>query len=477
MIAYTIEELHHLFKTDQVDVKEYYNCLYQEAYFQQKRLNAFVTITKKCGDDLSHINYKNILSGIPFVLKDNFHTKNIKTTASSCMLKDYFPIYNACVFEKLLQNGGCLIGKASMDELAMGSTNKTALSGPVYNPWDTTRIAGGSSGGCAALVGSGVIPFALGTDTGDSIRKPAGFCGVVGFKPTWGRVSRYGVISYASSLDTVGVITRNVRDVAIVMEKIAGRDNRDMTSSMKEVPHYLENLDVNIKGIKIAVFKTVSDEIDNSQIKDNFDKMVQKLKDLGANVEYVTFPMNLMKAIRPTYTIIANAEATGHLACFDGIKYGLHESGETIEDMVINSRTKGFSESIKHRLILGHLALESKNQEKMFKKAKKVRRVIVDELNHIYQDYDIVMSPNSSMIAPKVHDIDMNMNYDNMIDDYLILANFAGTPALTLPCGFVEHMPIAVHLMGRLFEEQTVLNVAYALESVLQYKNQYKREG
>ena len=377
------------------------------------------------------------------------------------------------------KQGVCLVGKASMDELAMGGTNKSALTGPVYNPWDTSRIAGGSSGGSAALVASGVVPFALGSDTGDSIRKPAGFCGIVGFKPTWGRISRYGVIPYASSLDTVGAFTRNVRDMAIVTEAMAGRDNRDMTSSFKEVPHYLENLTDDIKGLKIAVLTSVSDEIRNPEIKANFESIVETLKNLGAIVENVTMPTQLMRTLLPTYTIIANSEATSNHSCLDGIKYGNRQPGKTTDDVMINSRTHGFGDHIKRRFILGNLALATENQERMFRKAQRVRRLIVEELNKIYQDYDIILTPNGGSIAPKVDEA-----YDDRLsDEYLILenhlslANFAGTPSLSLPSGFVDGMPIAVNLSGRIFEEQTVLNCAYALENALNFKNQYKREG
>ena len=287
MKVYSIEELHNLIVNQEIDLNEYYYDLFKEVEFQQNRLNAFVTITKtQAMDNIKElkISDEEILKGIPGVFKDNYNTKGIKTTASSKMLEDYVPVYDAAVVEKLYNEGVSLIGKSSMDELAMGGTNKSALTGPVYNPWDSSRIAGGSSGGSAALVGSGVVPFALGSDTGDSIRKPAGFCGVVGFKPTWGRISRFGVIPYASSLDHVGAFTRNVRDMAIVTEALAGRDERDMTSSTRPVPHYLKELNSDIRNMKIAVLKTVSNEIRNDDIKNNFNHVVATLKQLGARL-------------------------------------------------------------------------------------------------------------------------------------------------------------------------------------------------
>lgn len=480
MVQYTIEELHQLFSAGELNPKDYYDELFLEVEQQQKRLNAFVTITKeKAYEDLTKATFKNLLDGIPYVLKDNYNTKGIPTTASSRMLEDYIPIYNAHVVDLLNQQGVCLIGKASMDELAMGGTNKSALTGPVYNPWDSSRIAGGSSGGSAALVGSGVVPFALGSDTGDSIRKPAGFCGVVGFKPTWGRISRYGVIPYASSLDTVGAFTRNVRDMAIVTEALAGRDERDMTSSSKPVPHYLENLNADIHGLKIAVLTSVSNEIRNPEIKRNFAEIVKTFQNLGAIVDEVSMPTELMRTLLPTYTIIANSEATSNHSCLDGIKYGNRQPGTTTDDIMINSRTYGFGDHIKRRFILGNLALATENQEKMFRKAQRVRRLIVEELNKIYQDYDIILTPNGGSVAPKVEEaIDDRLSDEYLIlENHLSLSNFAGTPSLSLPCGFVDGMPIAVNLSGRIFEEQTVLNCAYALEKVLQFQNQYSREG
>ncbi|MFV0393426.1 MAG: Asp-tRNA(Asn)/Glu-tRNA(Gln) amidotransferase subunit GatA [Coprobacillaceae bacterium] len=480
MEAKTIEELHTLLIDNKLDINTYYEDLFKEVEIQQKRLNAFVTITKdkalKDSKDLK-IEKEAMLQGIPGVFKDNYNTKGILTTASSKMLADYVPVYNATVVDKLYNAGVCLVGKASMDELAMGGTNKSALTGPVLNPWDTKRIAGGSSGGSAALVASGLIPFALGSDTGDSVRKPAGFCGVVGFKPSWGRISRFGVIPYASSLDHVGAFTRNVRDMAIVTETIAGRDDHDMTSSMKEVPSYLQHLTADISNLKIAVLTTVSDEIQNKDIKQNFEHVVKTLKDLGATVDNVTMPKQLMKAILPTYTIISNSEATSNHSCLDGIKYGNRQPGKSTDEIMINSRTDGFGSHIKRRFILGNLALATENQEKMFRKAQKVRRLIVDEMNTIYQDYDIILTPNSGSVAPTVEEA----NDDRLSDAYLILenhlalGNFAGTPSITIPSGFVDNMPIAINLMGRLFEEQTVFNVAYALEQALGYANQYAR--
>lgn len=480
MYGLTIVEFHNLLKENKLDLKAYYEQLFEDASFQQERLNAFVTITKE--ETMKQLeNFKfdpeNMLSGVPFVAKDNYSTKGIKTTASSRMLENYVPIYNAHVIDLLKDKDCMMIGKSSMDELAMGGTNKSALTGPVSNPYDVKRISGGSSGGSAALVASGLVPFALGSDTGDSIRKPASYCGIVGFKPTWGRISRYGVIPYASSLDHVGAFTRSVEDMAIVIEALAGRDNRDMTSSYREVEPYYKNLSAKIQNVKIAVIQEIYDEISFQPIKDNFDKMIEQYRKLGCQVDFVHFDRTLLKAILPTYTIIANSEATSNHACLDGVKYGTRIDAATPDEVMIASRTNGFGDHIKRRFILGNLALATENQEKMFRKAQRVRRLIVNELNKIYEDYDIVMTPTAGHVAAYIDD----ESEDRLTDEYLILenhlalGNFAGTPSLTLPTGFVDGMPISINVMGRLFEEQTVLNTAYSLENVLGLKNKYAR--
>lgn len=478
MEAYTIEQLAAKIKNNEIDLKQYYEDLFEEVAIQQKRLNCMVTITKEEAFKALENDSGSLLNKIPGVLKDNYNTKGILTTASSRMLEDYVPVYSAAVYESLEKANIALIGKASMDELAMGGTNKSALTGPVLNPWDTSRISGGSSGGSAACVASGLVPFAMGSDTGDSVRKPAGLCGVYGFKPTWGRISRYGIIPYASSLDAVGIFTRNVRDMAIVTRELAGRDNRDMTSSFKEVPDYLSNLNPDLANRTIAVLTTVSDEVRNEKIKANFDEMVAKFKELGAKVIEVTMDQELARAILPVYKIIANSEATSNHACLDGIKYGNRQPGDSVDEIMINSRTNGFGDHIKRRFILGNLALATENQEKMFRQAQRVRRLIVQQMDEILKKADVIIAPNSGQIAPKVAEASDDMLSDEYIilENYLALANFGGNPSLTMPVGMVEGMPIGLNITGRIFEEQTVLDVAYALEQVLDFKDRYKRE-
>ena len=480
MYGLTITQLHDMLKNKEIDIKTYYEQLFSDTNEVQQRLNAFVTITKEEAlAKLDHFQFdeNNWLSGIPFVAKDNYSTKGIKTTASSRMLEHYVPIYNAHVIDKLAKKDCIMIGKSSMDELAMGGTNKSALTGPVGNPYDATRIAGGSSGGSAAIVGSGLVPFALGSDTGDSIRKPAGYCGVIGFKPTWGRISRYGVIPYASSLDHVGAFTRSVEDMAIVIEAMSGRDERDMTSSNRPVEAYYDHLTSDIQDKKIAVIQNIYDQISNSEIKDNFDHIIDLYKKMGCTVDFVEYDETLLKAMLPTYTIIANSEATSNHACLDGVKYGTRVDAATPDEVMIASRTNGFGAHIKRRFILGNLALATQNQEKMFRKAQRVRRLIVEELNKIYENYDLILGPTAGHVAAKIEEEETDRLTDEylILENHLVLGNFAGTPSLTLPCGFVDEMPIGINIMGKLFEEQTVLNAAYALENELGLKNKYAK--
>lgn len=475
----TIKEIHEGLKNGSINIHEYYESLINEAKFQQDRLNCFVNITEehvqKMLDGFS-FDENDLLSGIPFVSKDNYSTKGIETTASSRMLEHYKPIYNATVINKLESHNCMMIAKASMDELAMGGTNKSALTGPVSNPYNLECISGGSSGGSAASVASGLIPFALGSDTGDSIRKPASYCGIVGFKPTWGLISRYGVIPYASSLDHVGAFTRNVEDMAIVIEALAGRDDHDMTSSFNEVPHFYDNLVKAPTTTKVCVYKEIYDLISNEKVKANFDQTIKALTDAGYQVDFVSFDKTLLLAILPTYTIIANSEATSNHSCLDGVKYGTRVAGNTPDEVMINSRTNGFGAHIKRRFILGNLALATENQEKMFRKAQRVRRLIVNEFNRIMNDYDIMLAPCCGHVAARIDD----ESEDRLTDEYLIvenhlaLENFAGSPSLTLPTGYVDDMPLGININGRIFEDQQVLNFAHALEELLPYKNSYK---
>ena len=435
---------------------------------KQEALNAVVTFVdvEDQLQALQDLDSSAPLYGMPIALKDNVNMKGVRTTASSRILDNYMPIYDACITEKLKKAGAVVVAKASMDELGMGGTNKNAYTGPVANPWDTTRIAGGSSGGSAALVASGVVPFAIGTDTGDSVRKPAAFNGVIGMKPTYGRISRYGIIPYASSLDHVGYFATAMKDAALALEVLAGRDDRDMTSSNREVEDYASALTSDIKGMKIAILDNVQNAITDAEVKENFDQLMKKLEDRGAIVEHVSFDDKLMKAILPVYLIIANAEAIANHSNLDGIRFGMREDGESVEDVMINSRTKGLSPYVRKRFVIGSYSLFEANQDKIFRKAQKVRRLIVEELKKALDEYDVVIANASATIAPKMDETDdANVSLDPIVtENYMAIANFSGYPSITVPTGFAKGMPIGVNMTAKPFAEQVLFNIGAAIE-------------
>ena len=406
------------------------------------------------------------LYGVPIAIKDNFNTKGIRTTASSRILDNYIPIYDATVIKKLKDAGAILFAKTSMDELGMGGTNLNAYTGKVNNPYDVNRISGGSSGGSAALVAEGVVPVAMGTDTGDSIRKPAAYCGVVGFKPTYGRISRYGVIPYASSLDHVGFFTTCIEDAARMLQVCAGRDDHDMTSSYEKIEEYEKNLNSDIRGKKIAILDNVMNSIEDQRIVDNFNEVIEKLEKRGAIVERVSMDETLLQTLLPVYLIIANAEACANHSNLDGVRFGMREEGHDLEEIMINSRTKGFSSAVRKRFVLGSYSLFVENQEKLFRKAQKVRRVIVDEYKKILEQYDCVIASAAPTVAPHPEDsVGEKMSDTYLVaENFMILGNMSGYPSLTLPSGFVEGLPIGINVTAKAFDEQNLLNICKAIE-------------
>lgn len=441
----------------------------QELKKSQERLNAIVTF---CDVEAQIKEYAHdpmaLLFQTPVVLKDNINTLGVRTTASSKILDNYVPVYDATIVKKLKDAGAIMVAKASMDELGMGGTNLNAYTGKVNNPWDIERISGGSSGGSAALVAEGLVPLAIGTDTGDSVRKPAAYCGVVGVKPTYGRISRYGIIPYASSLDHVGYFTTNVRDAAVALEVLAGRDDHDMTSSNKPIEAYLANMDSNIAGKRIGIIKNVMDAIHDVAILNKFAELVEKLKARGAIVEEVSFDADLMNTLLPTYYVISNAEATANHSNLDGIRFGVREAGEDLTAIMRNSRTKGFSSEVRKRFVIGSYSLFVENQEKIFRKAQKVRRVIVDHLSEKLADYDILLASATGSIAPHPEDSYGEKLSDTYLiaENHMLLGNFSGFPSITLPNAFVAGMPIGVNLLAKPFEETLMFSVAKAIEEV-----------
>lgn len=445
--------------------------------------NAFETILEKeaieIASNLKEPEVDNIFWGIPVGIKDNFSTKGILTTGSSEILRDYVPVFNATVVQKLLDAHAVPIAKTTLDELAMGGTGTTGHKGITYNPYDPshTRLVGGSSCGSAAMVSNAIVPFALGSDTGDSVRKPASYAGLVGFKPTWGRISRFGLFPFAPSLDHVAYFTRSVEDSALSLSLLAGRDNHDATSSTKPVEDYAKNINNPIKGVKIAILREVVDSIDDKHVLEAFNKTIKELEKQGAVVEYVDFSIKLLESIYPTYMVISCAEATSNNANLDGIKFGPRYEADTYTDVMIKARTKGFCELIRRRFIIGSFALMRENQNDLFLRAQKARRLIVNRTNEILSDYDFIYVPAAPSIAPKFSDSSDRLSNNYLIaDNILVLGNFAGLPSLTLPIGKENNMPFGANVMGRAFEEAKVFNVAKAIENIVGLANMSARE-
>lgn len=433
--------------------------------------NAFELIddegAKAFASSLTEPEEDNVLWGIPFVAKDNFSTEGLATTASSNILNGYVPVFDATVIKKLKEAKAVLIGKTTLDELAMGGTGTTGHLGITYNPYDPKheRLIGGSSCGSAAAVASSIVPFALGSDTGDSVRKPASFAGLVGFKPTWSRISRYGLFPFAPSLDHVGYFTRDVYTSAVMLNVLAGRDNHDSTSSTKPVEHYEEDLDKPVSGMKVAVIKEIVESINNEELKMHFNKSIDALKNMGIAVDFVSFDKELLESIYATYMVISCAEATSNDANLDGIKFGPYHGGNTYQEVMFNARDKGFSELIKRRFVIGSYCLMRENQEELFLRAQRNRAKVVATTNKILEDYDFIYLPAAPSVAPLI-----NASSDKLSDEYLmadshlILGNFAGLPSITLPLCFENGLPIGVNFMGRAFEEKKLFQISNAFE-------------
>ena len=447
------------------------------AHKYQADYNSFVTII----DEYNHIESNSLIDGIPYALKDNFSTKGILTTASSNILKDYVPVYDSTAYKKLKEAGAVLVGKTVLDELAMGGTGTTGHTGSVKNPWDKTRLIGGSSAGSAASVALGIVPFSIGSDTGDSIRKPAAFGGVVGFKPTYGRISRYGLFAFASSLDHVGCFTRSVEDAAIVTDILKGQDEHDLTSLKDDNKVYSETLNNDIKGKKLFYFKEAiniksEDEVLTKTLN-SFHENIEKLRNIGFIVEEVEFGKDLLDALYPSYMSISCAEATSNNANLTGIQFGPRGEGKSIEEIMFNARTVVFSELIKRRFVLGSFILQKENQEKLFLNAGRIRRLVVNKMNELFKTYDGLIMPTSGGIAPKFGEkTDQLSDKYLILENHLVIGNFGGFPSISLPSGFVNDMPISVNLTGRQMEDDLVLNMAYKIEECLGYKDLVKEE-
>jgi len=411
--------------------------------------------------DISNNNRKK-LSGLIIGIKDNMCYQNHVVTASSLILKDFKSIYSATVIKRLLNEGAIIIGRLNCDEFAMGSANENSVYGPVKNPHDYSRVAGGSSGGSAAAVASGLCVVALGSDTGGSIRQPASFCGVVGVKPTYSRVSRFGLIAFASSFDQIGPIANNIDDAALVLEVISGHDVNDSTSSRKHVANY-SKLDVDISNQKIAYFSEfINHKGLDSNIKNQFFEKIDSLKNNGHTVEPVSFPY--LDFLVPTYYVLSTAEASSNLSRFDGINYGYRsDNSNSLEDTYVNTRSEGFGEEVKRRIMLGTFVLSAGYHDAYFTKAQKVRHLIKEKLNEILSSYDFVITPTTPHVAFQIGNEVADPTQMYLEDIYTVLANLTGNPAVSVPSKNLSNkMPHALQLIAKNFEEEKLLSFSKA---------------
>lgn len=427
-----------------------------------QKLNAWITVddNAKPQDDLDFS--KNKLAGIPLAIKDNIVTKGMKTTAASHILDNFIPMYDATVISKLKKAQATLVGKTNMDEFAMGSSTEHSYFGPTHNPWNLNKVPGGSSGGSAAAVASGQVVAALGSDTGGSIRQPAAFNGIFGIKPTYGRVSRWGLIAFASSLDQIGVMSKRVRDSAEVLNVISGADQHDSTVSLREVPDFTKFLGQDIKGLRVAVPKEYMAAVEGD-VRDLIQKQIDLLKANGAIINEVSLPYT--KYVVPTYYIIASSEASSNLQRYDGIRYGYRaKDTKNLLDVYVKSRSEGFGTEVKRRIMLGTFALSAGSYDKFFRQAARVRTLICNDFDKIFADNDVIVGPVTTEpafdIGSEVSDpIKM---YNN--DILTISANLAGIPAASVPAGLVKGMPVGLQIMAKRFDEGNIFRAADFVE-------------
>lgn len=438
------------------------------------QINSIITVNKEALSEAEHagkdLNDKP-LAGVPILFKDMFCTKGLKTTAASKMLENFIPPYSATVVKRLVKAGAVVLGKCNQDEFAMGQSTKTSYFGPAKNPWNLSYTPGGSSGGSAAAVAAGFSPVSLGTDTGGSIRQPSHFCNLIGIKPTYGRVSRFGIVAYASSLDQAGPMARTVEDCALVLYLISGKDDRDSTTSNREVPPWHKNLNADVKNLKIGVPKEFLKNI-SSSVQKSLSTAQDVLKKNGAKTLEISLPLSSYFA--NTYYLISSCEASSNLSRYDGIRYGFSSRTalQSLIDLHSHTRGEGFGSEVKRRILMGTFCLSEGYYEAYFKKAQKVRRLIQEQFNQLLQEVDILLAPVTPDIPPPLEDSSENLIKNYTSDMFTVPANLSGLPSLSVPVGIFNGFPLGVQLIGRAFDEQTIFNTAYLLQKELQvYKN------
>ncbi len=478
----TVHELKEKLDKKEITISEINKAYVERIKEKEPEVNAFVTVLaddalKKAQEVEEKVNngeIKTPLAGIPIGIKDNICTKGVKTTCSSKMLENFTSPYDATVMEKINSENLITLGKLNMDEFAMGASTEYSAFKKTCNPWDLNKVPGGSSGGSAAAVAAGLVPWALGSDTGGSVRQPASFCGVVGLKPTYGLISRYGLVAFASSLDQIGPITKDVKDSAMLLNIIAGHDEKDTTSLNVEKKDYTKALKNDVKGLRIGIPKEYFGEGINKEVKEALEKAVEEYKAMGAIVEECSIP--IAEYALATYYIIACAEASSNLGRFDGIRYGYRTSNfKNLRDIFINSRTEGFGKEVKRRIILGTYVLSSGYYDAYYKKAQQVRTLVKKEFDKAFEKYDILITPTAPTVA-----FDIGQRSNNPLEMYLadictVSINIAGLPGISIPCGVNSNgMPIGMQIVGKHFAEETILNAAYTYEQKVKFRDNYK---
>ncbi len=470
----TVHELKDKIKSNELTITDITKAYVEKINEKEKDVQAFITtLTQEALEQASSIQ-KGIeegsitgdYAGIPIGIKDNICTKGIKTTCASKMLENFVSPYDAVVVEKLKQEHLINLGKLNMDEFAMGASTEYSYFKKTRNPRNLNTVPGGSSGGSAAAVAANMVPWALGSDTGGSIRQPASFCGVVGLKPTYGLVSRYGLVAFASSLDQIGPITKDVEDAAILLNIIAGHDEKDTTSVNIEKKDYTKALKNSVKGLKIGIPKEYFGEGINKEVKEKLEQAIQKYKELGAEVE--EFSLDIADYALATYYIIACAEASSNLGRFDGIRYGYRtQNYSNLKELYKNSRSEGFGAEVKRRIILGTYVLSSGYYDAYYKKAQQVRTLVKNEFKKAFAKYNVLLTPTSPTVAFEIGTKSNNPLEMYLADICTVSVNIAGLPAISIPCGVdSKNMPIGMQLIGNHFAEETILNAAYAFEKI-----------
>ena len=478
----TVHELQEKLAKKEISSKQIVESYIKQIDEKEADVKAFVTLTKdealkkaeQVDDKIQKGEITSSLAGIPIGIKDNICTKGVRTTCSSKMLENFVSPYDATVIEKLNEANIMSLGKLNMDEFAMGASTEYSYFKKTSNPWDLKKVPGGSSGGSAAAVASNMVPWALGSDTGGSIRQPASFCGIVGLKPTYGLVSRYGLVAFASSLDQIGPLTKDVTDSAILLNLIAGHDRRDSTSMNIEKKDYTKSLVKDVKGLKIGLPKEYFGEGINPEVKNAVMAVAKKYEEMGATIEECS--ISVTDYALATYYIIACAEASSNLGRFDGIRYGYRtENFKNLKDIYRNSRSEGFGKEVKRRIILGTYVLSSGYYDAYYKKALKVRQVVRQEFSKLFEKYDVLLTPTSPTVA-----FDIGTRSNNPLEMYLadictVSINIGGVPAISVPCGVDgQGMPIGFQLIGKHFDEETLLRAAYTYEQEEKFREKYQ---